>query len=134
MGERVAKQLITLVDDDRDFLEMNRGVLEAGGYRVVCHTDADEAWKSIRSHKPALVITDLMMKSLDSGFSLARRIKGDPDLPKLPVIIVTAVGARRGLDFAPRSHEELAAMGADAFFDKPVTPRDLIAKVEELLA
>jgi CheY-like chemotaxis protein len=74
------------------------------------------------------------MRTLDSGFCLARRIKQDRGLSKIPVIIVTAVGAQRGFDFAPRSHEELLAMQADAFFDKPVSPKELIAKVEELLA
>jgi CheY-like chemotaxis protein len=112
---------------------MNRGVLEAKGYRVECYTDADRAWEAIAADRPALVVTDLMMKSLDSGFTLARRIKQDPLLGKVPVIIVTAVGARRGFDFTPRSREELQAMQADAFFDKPVAPKELIAKVEELL-
>jgi len=125
--------LIVLVDDDRDFLEMNRRILQAGGYSVQCYSDAEQAWAGIRQQPPALVITDLMMRSLDSGFSLARRIKQDPELGGLPVIIVTAAGAQRGFDFPPRSREELAAMNADAFFDKPVPPRELLAKVEELL-
>jgi len=132
-SEHGAGALIALVDDDRDFLEMNRGVLQARGYQVQCYTDADAAWAGIRTRQPALVITDLMMRTLDSGFSLARRIKSDPQLAGVPVIIVTAAGAQRGFDFTPRSREELQAMKADAFFDKPVAPRELIAKVEELL-
>jgi CheY-like chemotaxis protein len=133
-GERGGvPRVITLVDDDRDFLEINRGVLEARGYRVECYTDADQAWEAIASGRPSLVVTDLMMKSLDSGFTLARRIKRDPALGSLPVIIVTAVSAQRGLDFAPRSRADLEAMEADAYFDKPVAPRDLVAKVQELL-
>jgi two-component system alkaline phosphatase synthesis response regulator PhoP len=132
-ARRADPALIALVDDDRDFLEMNRGVLQGRGYRVVCFTDADQAWASIAVRKPALVITDLMMRSLDSGFALARRIKSEPSLRNLPVIIVTAVGAQRGLDFSPHSSADLEAMRADAFFDKPVSPRELVAKVQELL-
>ena len=50
------------------------------------------------------------------------------------MILVTAAASQRGFDFSPRGREDLAAMNADAFFDKPVAPRPLIAKVQELLA
>ena len=128
------KALILLVDDDRDFLEMNRDVLEAQDYRVDCFSDSEQAWDSLERRTPDLVITDLMMKSLDSGFSLARKIKSDSRYADVPVIIVTAVTSKRGFDFNPRSREELEAMGCEAFFDKPVGPETLIAKVEELLS
>jgi CheY-like chemotaxis protein len=128
------KPFVVLVDDDRDFLEMHRGVLVAKGFRVGCFTDADKAWDSIKSQRPDLVIIDLMMKSLDSGFSLARKIKSDSRCMNLPVIIVTAVISKRGFDFNPQSRKELEAMGCEAFFDKPVAPELLIAKVEELLS
>jgi CheY-like chemotaxis protein len=124
---------IMLVDDDRDFLEMNRSILAAQGYRVDCLTDADQAWERMQSPVPDLVITDLMMKSLDSGFSLARKIKSDPRFIAIPVIIVTAVASQRGFDFNPQSREDLEVMGADAYFDKPVSPQLLITKVKELL-
>jgi two-component system cell cycle response regulator len=127
------RPLILLVDDDRDFLDMNSRVLQAKGYRVSCFSDADRAWQSMEAEKPDLVITDLMMKSLDSGFSLARKIKSDSGFENIPVIIVTAVASRRGFDFNPRSQNELEAMRADAFFDKPVAPELLVVKVKELL-
>ena len=124
---------IVLVDDDRDFLEMNRSILAAQGYRVDCFADADQAWEKMEKLVPDLVVTDLMMKNLDSGFSLARKIKSDPRFADIPVIIVTAVASRRGFDFNPQTREDLEAMGADAYFDKPVSPQLLIAKVKELL-
>ena len=125
--------LILLVDDDGDFLEMNSGILETQGFQVDCFTDADQAWERMKDQVPDLVITDLMMKSLDSGFSLARKIKSDPRYKDVPVIIVTAVASKRGFDFNPQSQEELEVMGCEAFFDKPVAPELLIAKVKELL-
>jgi len=125
---------IMLVDDDRDFLEMNRGILEAQGFRVDCFTDADQAWERMKGRVPDLVITDLMMKSLDSGFSLARKIKSDPRYTDVPVIIVTAITSKLHFDFNPQSREELEVMGCQAYFDKPVSPDLLIAKVKELLS
>jgi CheY-like chemotaxis protein len=125
-------KLILLVDDDLDFLEQNRGVLAARGYRVAGFSDPGEALQAAGREPPDLVVSDLMMKALDSGFSLARAIKSR--FPSVPVILVTAASSQRGFDFSPRGREDLAAMNADAFFDKPVDPAALIAKVEELLA
>jgi DNA-binding response OmpR family regulator len=123
---------ILLVDDDRDFLEMNRGVLEAHGYRVRCAADPRSALAAAEAERPDLVVTDLMMGRLDAGFSLARSIK--ERFAGLPVILVTAVSVQRGFDFRPRGEVDLAAMHADAYFDKPVDPVALMARVEELLA
>ena len=125
--------VIMLVDDDPDFLEMNRRVLEAKGCKVVCFSDSQAAFEQMGRERPHLVIADLMIKSLDSGFSFSRTIKEDPRLKGIPVVIVTAITRRLGLDFNPATPAELAAMHADAYFDKPVNPQTLWAKVEELL-
>lgn len=127
------KPLIMLVDDDRDFLEMNRHFLEAKGYLVICFSDPQVAAVAMAKEKPDLVITDLMMKNINSGFVFSKEIKGDPRFKDIPVIIITAVSSKRGFDFTPRSQEELDAMCADAYFEKPIVPEVLIAKVGELL-
>ena len=88
----------------------------------------------MRAERPHVVITDVMMAGLDSGFSFSRQIKEDPLLAGIPVIIVTAISSRRGFNFNPRTPEELAAMHADAFLGKPVAPLDLLAKIQELVA
>jgi CheY-like chemotaxis protein len=125
--------VIMLVDDDLDFLEINRYVLEARGYRILCFSDPEKALERLALDKPDLVITDLMMNRLDSGFSLSQRIKDDSRFGDIPVVIVTAIGSRRGLDLSPRTAEELAAMHAEAYFEKPLEPETLLAKVEELV-
>jgi CheY-like chemotaxis protein len=131
MNEKQAS--ILCVDDDPDFLDMYRRVFEPIGYRVICCSNSQDALQKMTEEKPALVVTDLMMSSLDSGFSFARTVKEDARFVNVPVIIVTAIGGQRGFDFTPRSKEDLQAMCADAFFDKPVDPRVLVANVEELL-
>jgi len=127
------KKKVLLVDDDRDFLAVNQHILEAGGYRVVCSCDPEDAVEKMAEHTPQLVITDLMMKSLGSGFSLSEQIKEDPRFGDVPVIIVTAISTCHAFDFAPRTSEDLEAMHADAYFNKPVAPETLLAKVRELL-
>jgi len=124
---------IVLVDDDADFLEMNKSVLESQGYAVACFADPRAALAAMKADPPALLVTDLMMNALDAGFSLARSMKADPRLSRVPIVIVTAAASRAGFNFHPRTPKDLEAMSADAFFDKPVAPDALISKVEELL-
>jgi CheY-like chemotaxis protein len=127
---------IVVVDDDRDFLEMEKSILSSDGWVVVPFSDPRAALAALRDPvripSPSLLITDLMMNQLDAGFSLARAVKAEPRLAGLRVIIVTAVAGQRGFDFRPRGADDLAAMGADAFLDKPVAPATLLAKVREL--
>jgi len=126
--------LVMVVDDNVPFLDVVEVVLQARGYRVACCTGPDEALAQMEVEKPHLVIADVMMAGLDSGFSLSKRIKRDPQLSGTPVILVTALTSRRGFDFTPRTPEELAAMNADAYLAKPVAPQTLLGKIEELLA
>jgi CheY-like chemotaxis protein len=131
---------IFIVDDDRDFLEMEKSILSTQGYQVAGFSDPREALAALRAQGqgppgsvPGLLVTDLMMNQLDAGFTLARAVKSEPGLAGIPVIIVSAVSSQKGFDFRPRSALDLQAMGADAFFDKPVAPEAFLAKVRELL-
>jgi CheY-like chemotaxis protein len=125
--------LILIVDDDYDFLEINRLILERAGYRVVTAAEPKQALARMAEEKPDLVITDLMMTSLDSGFSFARTIKEDPRYADVPVVIATSVSSALGLDFRPRSAEDQAQMCVDAYFDKPLDTAKLLATIGELL-
>ena len=130
-----AAPLIFLVDDDKDFLEMEGAILSAGGFRTRCFTDSREAFAALTAsadERPALLVTDLMMKSLDAGFTFARAVRSDPRFSSIRLVIVSAVASQKGFDFRPRSEEDLAAMNADAFFDKPVPPEQFLARVKEL--
>jgi len=126
--------LILIVDDDQDFLAMTREVLEAAGYRVACAAHPAAALERMSQEMPRLVVTDLMMNALDSGFSLARTIKGDPRYAGVAVMVVTAVASRLGYDFRPHGLCDLEAMCADAFCEKPIAPKELLSRVEELLS
>ena len=126
--------LILIVDDDYDFLEINRFILEGAGYRVVTATNPAEAMSRIADEAPQLVITDLMMTSIDSGFSFSRAIKEDPRYADIPVVIATSVSSALGLDFRPHSDEDMAHMHVDAYFDKPLDPTRLIAAIAGLLS
>lgn len=87
----------------------------------------------VAAETPDLVITDLMMSEVDSGFSLSRRLRDDPRTAAVPIIMSTSVTTALGLDFTPHSADDLASMKVDAYFDKPLDPVALVAKVRELL-
>jgi len=93
--------LIVIVDDDYDFLEINRMILERAGYRVTTASEPGEALAKMENEKPDLIITDLMMTNLDSGFSFSSTIKSDPRFAGVPIIISTSVSSALGLDFRP---------------------------------
>jgi CheY-like chemotaxis protein len=130
---RDREPLILIVDDDPDFLAINRHILEKAGYRVATASEPAEALQSMAAQKPDLVITDLMMTSIDSGFSLSSAIKDDPRFAGVPVIISTSVSSKLGLDFRPRTAADLQTMRIDAYFDKPLDAQRLLQKVAELL-
>jgi len=127
------QRLILIVDDDYDFLEINRHILEKAGYRVVTASSPTQALARIEAETPDLVITDLMMTDVDSGFSLSRGLREDERTAAIPIIISTSVTSALGLDFRPRTGEDLEKMNVDAYFDKPLDPQALVGKVKELL-
>jgi PleD family two-component response regulator len=92
------RALILIVDD---FLEIHRLLLERTGYWVVTAADAAQALAKMELEAPDLVIADLMMASLDSGFSLAQNLKTDARYSVIPVIMSTSVSSALGMDFRP---------------------------------
>ena len=127
------ERLILIVDDDYDFLEINRRILERAGFRVVTAGSPSQAMERIEAETPDLVITDLMMSEVDSGFSLSKRLRDAPRTAAVPIIMSTSVTTALGLDFTPHSAADLASMKVDAYFDKPLDATALVAKVRELL-
>jgi diguanylate cyclase (GGDEF)-like protein len=122
-GERPARILI--VDDHEDNVELLRARLEHRGF--VCSTARDgvEALAAVEADPPDLVLLDLMMPRMD-GFEVARRIKQNPDLPFIPIIVQTA------LDDVEHKVEGLAA-GADDYITKPINFAELEARVGSML-
>ena len=126
--------LIMVVDDDFDSLEIVRHILASAGYRVQTFVDPMEALERMKVERPALVITDLMMKTIDAGFSFSRLINYDPRFKGVPIILITAAAKKRGFALQAQNVKDLQKMGIDGYFDKPVDPDQLLRKVRELLA
>jgi DNA-binding response OmpR family regulator len=122
---------ILVIDDDKDFQEITRIVLEKNDFRVVPAYTVEEGLQKVQSESPDLVILDVMLPSDFEGFEIARKIREDLKLLKLPIILLTAVHGTKKVPYRFAPHEQW--LPVDYFYDKPVAPDVLVAKVKEYL-
>ena len=124
------KTKILLVDYDRVFVEATRLVLESKPYEVVVAYDGDEGLAKARKEKPDLIILDIIMPVKD-GFSAAEQLKKDPELKKIPVIMLTSFSEKVGE--TSLSVSQGLSLDTEDYVDKPVAPTELLKRVERLL-
>ena len=125
-----SKTKILLVDDDKDFVEATKLVLESKPYDVVVAYDGDEGLAKARKEKPDLIILDVIMPVKD-GFSAAEQLKKDSELKKIPVIMLTSFSEKVGE--TSLSVSQGLALDTEDYVDKPVSPQELLKRVERLL-
>lgn len=128
MTERKSK--ILLVDDDRDFVEATKLVLESKPYEVIVAYDGDEGLAKARQEKPDLIILDIIMPVKD-GFRAAEQLKKDPELSKIPVIMLTSFAEKGGE--TSLSVSQGLMLDTEDYVDKPVAPEELLRRVQRLL-
>jgi len=118
--------LILIAEDNAVTLEMMGTRLQHAGHRVLRAANGREALELLEAERPDLILLDMMMPEVDGAEFLAR-VKGDAVLGSIPIVVVSA-----------RSHEDdvLAALaaGADDYVTKPISLRELIARVDRVLA
>jgi CheY-like chemotaxis protein len=126
------KTRILLVDDDVDFIDLNKAVLENHGFEVVIAFSGREGLDKVRFEQPDLIVLDLMMEKHDTGFMFAKTLKADPLYRNIPILLLTAVAGETGYDFS----QELDGywMKTDDYASKPLLPDELMKKIRELLA
>ncbi len=116
---------ILIVDDHEDNVELLRARLESWGYETSSASDGAEALSTIERTLPDLVLLDIMMPKID-GIEVARRVKSNPELPFIPIIMQTA------LDSTENKVEGLEA-GADDYITKPIDFPELKARLRSML-
>ena len=112
---------IVLADDNTDMRSYLQRLLEAEGYAVTPAADGEDAYAAIEKSSPDLVLSDVMMPKLD-GFGLLSRLRADPRLADLPVLLLSA---RAGGE----AQVEGLEAGADDYLAKPFAARELLARI-----
>jgi two-component system alkaline phosphatase synthesis response regulator PhoP len=120
---------ILLIDDDRDFVEATCAVLESVPYDVDVAYGGDEGLLKVRQVQPDLILLDILMPTKD-GFQVYEVLKKDPDLARIPVVMLTSlpdVGLKSPLG------QKGVTLKAEDYIEKPVKPAELLKRLKKLL-
>jgi DNA-binding response OmpR family regulator len=119
------KPRILIADDDAFIRRPLEWILAQEGFDPETASDGDECMETLRSNPPDLLILDVMMPGLD-GFEICRRMKDDPKLRQIPVVLLSARGREH-------DRERGMALGAAEYMTKPYSPTDLMQRIRGLL-
>ncbi|HZI96470.1 MAG TPA: response regulator [Actinomycetales bacterium] len=117
---------LLVADDDRDIRDLVAFKLGQAGYEVQAVEDGVAALDAARENVPALVVLDVMMPGL-SGVDVTRELRADPRTASVPIILLTARAQEADV-------ENGFATGADDYVVKPFSPRELVSRVQAVLA
>jgi two-component system alkaline phosphatase synthesis response regulator PhoP len=122
----MAFQTILVVDDEPQIVEVVQDYLKQAGFRVLTARDGQTALTLARHDRPDLIILDLMLPGGMDGLDVCRRLRQDPALANVPIIMLTArieeTDRLIGLE-----------LGADDYVTKPFSPREVVARVRAVM-
>jgi DNA-binding response OmpR family regulator len=121
----MAKRIL-IADDEPNIVMSLEFLMEASGFEVQTAADGEQAIEAIAAFRPDLVLLDVMMPKRN-GYEVCQWIRADPALAGVKVVMLTAKG--RDADV-----EKGLGVGADAYVTKPFATRELVARVNALLA
>ena len=117
--------MIWCVEDDASIRDIEIYALKSAGYQAAGYEDGTSFWEAVQKEKPELVVLDVMLPGVD-GITLLRRMREDPALKEIPVILATARGAEidkiQGLD-----------LGAEYYLAQPFGVMELVSCVRAVL-
>ncbi len=120
---------ILIVDDDPDFTFATSAVLRSAGYSVSSATDGEKGLGLARAEKPDLIILDVMMTYLLEGLSVGAQLQADPDLAKIPVLMLSAIARTEHVGSFPTDQ----SLPAQYFLTKPVPAAKLLETVHWMI-
>ena len=124
---------ILIIDDDPDFVEITKAILETKQYRVRSALNPDEGFAKLKEEIPGLLILDVMMGRGAGGFVLARNIRKDSHFDRMPILMLTSMTEQTGFSF-PGERISEKFLPVDDYIEKGIEPQVLLEKIEQLLA
>ena len=116
---------VLIIDDDEKLSKMLAFLFMAKGFKVESANSGPAAFKVLERIKPSIVILDVMMPEMD-GFEVCEKVKGDPILKDIPVIILSALSSEQ-------NREKSVSLGAYAYFEKPFKSAELVSTAVEAI-
>ncbi len=120
------KKKILIVDDDADLVLATRVVLQSAGYDVEEAANGETALERMRTDKPDLVLMDVMMANPLDGYHTTQQIADDPQLSRIPILMVSAITASAYASSFPTDR----LLSIREFISKPVEPEALLRKIK----
>ena len=117
---------IAIIDDDPDIIDASSLVLTSKGHEVITANNPDDGYKIVKENSPDLIILDVMMNEPDDGFFLAQKFRKDKITT--PIIMYTSVSKTTGIEYGVNE-----MVPVNEYVEKPISPAQLIEKVEKLL-
>jgi two-component system, chemotaxis family, chemotaxis protein CheY len=112
------KHVILYVEDDKDFLDSMRAILESNDYKMVEATTAEEGLRIYKQNQPDLIIVDLMMEEVDAGANFVKELRAIGNTA--PIFMLSSVGDDLTMS---TDYNELGLAGV---FQKPIDPDNLL--------
>ena len=121
---------ILIVDDDPDFQNATRMVLEKEGHTILSASNGNEGYRVAKAEKPEMIVLDVIMDSVLDGVSMSQQMHDDPETHDIPILMVTSIANTDYAELFP-TDEYIHIRG---FMSKPIQPAGLIKQVNKLLA
>jgi len=126
-----SRHTVLVIDDDFDFVEFARIVLETEGYEVHATGRADQGLALMRRIQPDIVLLDAVISYNFNGLNVSGEISDDPQLRGIPLILISAIATDD--DLQPLQDQE-GGPTYDLFMSKPIEPTDLLEQVGRLVS
>jgi len=124
---------ILIIDDDPDFVEVTKVILETKQYNVESAGNPTEGWETLQKDIPDVLILDVMMGRGAEGFVMARKLRKDQRYNEMPILMLTSMREQTGFDF-PGERIHAKFLPVDDYIEKGGEPKILLEKIEQQLA
>jgi CheY-like chemotaxis protein len=120
---------ILVVDDDPDFVDITRMILEKHDYDVMAAASGAEALAIMRREKPDLLLLDVMMSTTLEGVDISKEMEADPNLSDVPIVMISSIATSEYASEFPDNER----IPIDAWISKPIQPEVLLRTVQRFL-